>query len=60
MDEPRVREMGMGQVLHGLHRSGRQFLVHIKLSPMIIVGLGLYVMVVARRVKEKSEPLRPE
>lgn len=54
MDNPRVREMGVGLVLHGLHRSGRMFPIEIKLSPMIVAGVGTHAMAVIRRAEVKK------
>lgn len=52
MDEPRMREMGTGQILRGLKRNGKQFPVQIKLAPIVITGAGVHVLAVVRAVKE--------
>ena len=51
-DEPKTREMGTGLALKGLHRSGKQFTVQIKLAPLIIPRSGIYTLAVVRRVKQ--------
>lgn len=48
--EPRIREMGTGQLLEGLHRAGSRFNIQIKLAPMIIPRKGVHVLAVVRRV----------
>lgn len=54
MDEPRMREMGTGQILRGLKRNGRQFAVQIKLAPIVVAGAGLHVLAVVRAIKEAA------
>lgn len=54
MDEPRMREMGTGQILRGLKRNGKQFPVQIKLAPIVISGAGVHVLAVVRAVKEET------
>lgn len=53
MDEPRMREMGTGQILRGLKRNGKQFPVQIKLAPIVITGEGLHVLAVVRAAKDQ-------
>ncbi len=54
MDEPRMREMGTGQILRGLKRNGKQFPVQIKLAPIVIAGAGVHVLAVVRAAKEET------
>jgi protein-histidine pros-kinase len=50
LETPRIREMGVGRVLNGLHRTGRLIPIEIKLAPLTIAGAGVHVLAVARRV----------
>ena len=54
IDDPRTREMGNGGILKAQHRSGKQFMVQIKLAPIIVARGGLHVLAVVRRVWEKA------
>ncbi len=49
-EEPKTREMGLGQNLQGLHRDGKVFRVQIKLSPIVVPGAGVHTLAVVRRV----------
>lgn len=55
MDDPRVREMGEGRILYGVHRFGKEFLIQIRLAPLVIVGAGIYVLAVIRRASRLVE-----
>lgn len=48
MEEPRTRPMGIGRVLRGLHKSGRDIPLEINLSPVIVMA-GMYSIAVIRR-----------
>lgn len=50
-DEPKTREMGMGQPLQGLHKSGKSFAVQIKLARIIVPETGVHGLAIVRRVK---------
>lgn len=50
-DEPKTREMGAGQPLQGLHRSGRAFAVQIKLARIIVPESGVHGLAIVRRIK---------
>ena len=56
MSYPKVREMGIGRVLMGLHRSGKEFSVQISLGPLMPIG-GPHAMAVIRRVDNVAEKI---
>jgi len=47
---PQTREMGMGQVLLGVDRNGREFHVNIKLAPIVVPGAGRFCLAVVRSI----------
>lgn len=51
MDDPRIRPMGIGTNLMGLHKSGKEIQVEINLSP-IVVGEGMLVVATVRRKRD--------
>lgn len=53
-EEPRSRDMGLGMTLTARARSGKTFLVEIKLSPIVPLTGGVYVMTVIRRSKRSE------
>lgn len=48
MKEPRVRPMGVGMVLAGISKNGKEFPVKINLSP-IVTKNGVYVLAAIRK-----------
>ena len=52
---PGVREMGTGLIVTGVHRSGRELPITIKLSPIMIAEAGLHVIAVIRRWTPASD-----
>ena len=52
---PGVREMGTGLIVTGVHRSGRELPITIKLSPIMIAEAGLHVIAVIRRYNPASD-----
>lgn len=51
MEQPRIREMGSGRLLNGLHRSGRLIPVEIRLSPMVIAKAGIHILAVIKMIQ---------
>ena len=55
-EAPRVREMGVGMVLEGRHRSGKAVPIEIKLAPLPPVpGAGVFALAVVRRVSRVDQ-----
>jgi PAS domain S-box-containing protein len=50
-EQPTTREMGTGQVLHGLNKAGKTFPVQIKLARIIIPETGVHGLAIIRRTK---------
>jgi PAS domain S-box-containing protein len=55
MEQPRIRSMGAGRVLNGLHRSGRLIPIEIMLAPMPIAKAGTHVVAVVRLATINNE-----
>ena len=49
-DDPSVREMGTGLVLKARHKSGKEFLVQIRLSSFPVDSSGIHAVAVVRRL----------
>lgn len=54
-DDPRPRAMGMGRILQGRHKTGREFDVEISLSP-IIATQGAYTVATVRKRRADAGP----
>lgn len=54
-EDPRPRSMGMGMILQGRHKTGREFDVEISLSP-IIATQGAYTVATVRKRRPNVQP----
>jgi protein-histidine pros-kinase len=52
--QPRIRQMGEGLVLQGLHSNGKEFAIEIYLAPVVVDGLGVCTQAEISKVKSAA------